>query len=726
MDPALVSATPAAFRQQMVHLKRRYHPVSLSQVLDAFQRGAQLPARAVHVTVDDAYRDFGEIAWPIMRELGIPVTVFVPSAYPSQPGRKFWWDRLHEATREHADNRGDHHLRERLRTLPHEETEQLVDRACLDAGIPFDAPPERSAVLSWEELRALGEQGVEFGAHTRGHVALTHVDERRIREEIRASLDEVKKELGYSAPTLAYPYGLHDDLVRRVAREEGCALAFTVEDGLNVPGRTDPMALRRTNISLRTSPPIFALRMLPWFADVDRWRHRGQRAKVRRALSTAREGSSTVGRTDLDPRRGRPARVAYVMSQFPKISETFVLYEMQALETIGARVEVFPLRRGPKGPRHAEARAFEERAHFVGAVSWEALRATLGRLARDGRRTLRVYADVLRGTWGSRKFFFGALVYFPKCVAFAERMEALGIDHVHAHFASHPALAALVIHRLTGIPYSFTAHGSDLHVDRTILDEKVASAAFVVAVSSYNRDLICETCGEQVRDKVAVIHCGADPSVFAVRNGHTNGHAGSEQGSERALRIVCVASLEEVKGHTFLLRACRLLLDRGVDVGCDLVGGGPLLREIREEATALGLDGHVTFHGAVPRSDVGRIVSAADVAVLASHPTRSGRREGIPVALMEAMMSGLPVVASGLSGIPELVVHERTGFLVPPGDPWTLADRLECLADAPLLRRSLGEAGRARVAEEFDLPRNARVLLGEIERRLRASRHRDN
>jgi glycosyltransferase involved in cell wall biosynthesis len=120
---------------------------------------------------------------------------------------------------------------------------------------------------------------------------------------------------------------------------------------------------------------------------------------------------------------------------------------------------------------------------------------------------------------------------------------------------------------------------------------------------------------------------------------------------------------------------------------------------------------------------VGRIVSAADVAVLASFPTRSGRREGIPVALMEAMASGLPVVASGLSGIPELVVHEHTGFLVPPGDPWALADRLECLADAPPLRRRMGEAGRTRVGEAFDLRGNARALLQEIERSLEA-RHR--
>jgi glycosyltransferase involved in cell wall biosynthesis len=443
-------------------------------------------------------------------------------------------------------------------------------------------------------------------------------------------------------------------------------------------------------------------------------------------LNAAVASATAPARPEALAATGRSRRVAYIMSQFPKISETFVLYEMHAVERLGASVEVFPLRRGPKGPRHAEAVAYEKRAHFVAPVSWEALLATLKRVVRDGGHCLRVYRDVLRGTWGSRKFFLGALVYFPKCVAFAERMQALGVDHIHAHFASHPALAALIIHRLTGIPYSFTAHGSDLHVDRRMLEAKVASAAFVVAVSSYNRDLIGDTCGEQARDKVVVIHCGADPSVFAARNGHASAHDEGVERAGRALRIVCVASLEEVKGHTFLLKACRLLVDRGVDVRCDLVGGGPLLRELLAEATALGIDQRVTFHGPVPRSEVGRIVSAADVAVLASYPTRSGRREGIPVALMEAMMSGLPVVASGLSGIPELVVHEHTGFLVPPGDPWTLADRLACLADAPLLRHRLGEAGRARVAKEFDLLGNARVLLGEIERRLDASHHRDN
>jgi peptidoglycan/xylan/chitin deacetylase (PgdA/CDA1 family) len=236
----------------------------------------------VHVTVDDAYRDFGEIAWPILKELGIPVTVFVPTAYPGEPSRAFWWDRLHRVLerRTHSSRTTGQRLRAALRGLPHDATEEYVDRACAEAGLAPDAVPERSAVLSWAELRELAREGVDFGAHTRGHVALTQVDEHRVRAEIRGSLDELEREIGYRAPTLAYPYGLHNALVRRIAAEEGCAVAFTVEDGLNEPGRTDPMALRRTNITLRTSTPLFALRMLPWFADVDRWRHRGERAKA--------------------------------------------------------------------------------------------------------------------------------------------------------------------------------------------------------------------------------------------------------------------------------------------------------------------------------------------------------------------------------------------------------------------------------------------------------------
>lgn len=444
---------------------------------------------------------------------------------------------------------------------------------------------------------------------------------------------------------------------------------------------------------------------------------------------------STGVATAVDPTAGTAApsssarsdgpRVAYIMSRFPKITETFVLYEMRALEGLGARVEVFPLLRERSGPRHLEALELERRAHFMGLVSLEVLAANLRALLSNPVKYFRTWTEVLTGTLGSLKFFLGAVIYFPKSVAFAERMHSLGIDHVHAHFASHPALAALVIHRLTGISYSFTAHGSDLHVDRRMLRPKVSSAAFVVAVSQYNRELIIEECGPEARGKVVVIHCGADRTVFGERS-VGRPPRGDAASSGRALRIVCVASLDEVKGHRFLLHACRLLVDRGIDLTCDLAGEGPMRRELERLVREFDLSDRVTFHGAMTRVEVGRLLEASEVAVLASYPTASGRREGIPVAIMEAMMSGLPVVASALSGIPELVDHGQTGFLVPPGDPWALADRIECLAVAPTLRARLGAAGRAKVASEFDLVGSARILLHEIGAAVIASRFRDS
>jgi glycosyltransferase involved in cell wall biosynthesis len=203
--------------------------------------------------------------------------------------------------------------------------------------------------------------------------------------------------------------------------------------------------------------------------------------------------------------------------------------------------------------------------------------------------------------------------------------------------------------------------------------------------------------------------------VFDARS-DVGAHLRDRTNGSRSLRVACVASLEEVKGHRFLIEACRLLADRGVDIRVDLAGEGSLRRDVERQIAELDLEDRVIVHGSVARPEVERLLASADVAVLASHPTRSGRREGIPVALMEAMMSGLPVVASALSGIPELVEDGRTGFLVPSGDAAALAEGLERLVGEPELRRRMGAAGRAKVAAEFDIHACAGLLLEEMTR----------
>jgi glycosyltransferase involved in cell wall biosynthesis len=410
----------------------------------------------------------------------------------------------------------------------------------------------------------------------------------------------------------------------------------------------------------------------------------------------ARPGGSPVPR--------RPVKVAYLMSRFPKLTETFVLYEILAVRRQGVRADVYPLIRERTRVMHPEARRIVEEARFEPLISWRLLRAHAHYLYRSPARYLGALGRLLRSTLGSRRYFLGALGLFPKAVCFARRMEEEGVTHVHAHFASHPAAAAFVIHRLTDIPYSFTAHGSDLHRDRHMLREKVAEAEFVVPISRFNRNIILADCGSEHAAKTVVIHCGIDPEFF-----HPPRHEEAPQENTR-MRILCTGTLHEVKGQTHLVEACRLLAQRGVPFRCELLGDGPDRSALERQIASAGLTGSVELLGRCTREGVAKRLREVDVFVGPSVPSRDGRREGIPVALMEAAASGLPVVASDLSGIPEAITDGEHGYLIPPGDSVGLADALQRLAADRELRLRMGRAGRERMLREFDLYENARIL----------------
>ena len=165
------------------------------------------------------------------------------------------------------------------------------------------------------------------------------------------------------------------------------------------------------------------------------------------------------GRPDRHPAPDAPLTIGYVTSRFPKLTETFILYEILGLERAGVRVELYPLLREKGGVVHPEAVPVVERAHYLTFVDWPIVRSQIHFLHRSPRRYLRTLALTLRGTIRSRNFFVGAIGIFPKVAHMARLMAADGVTHVHCHFATHPALAGLIIHRLTGIPYSFTARG---------------------------------------------------------------------------------------------------------------------------------------------------------------------------------------------------------------------------------------------------------------------------
>lgn len=379
------------------------------------------------------------------------------------------------------------------------------------------------------------------------------------------------------------------------------------------------------------------------------------------------------------------------------------------MEEKGIHIEVYPLLREKTRVMHPEAEKFVARAHFMPFISLDIVKANLFFLrTKPGCYFAALYA-LLRHTIGSRRYFVGALGLFPKSVYFAHKMLKERITHIHAHFASHPAAAAFVIRRLVDIPFSFTAHGSDLHRDQHMLKQKIQESRFVATISEFNRQVILKKCTQSVDEKVKIVHCGVDTTYFKPRKNNPDGSTSDQ------VAIFCIGTLHEVKGQSYLIEACKILKrEDNLRVECHFVGDGPDKSRLLAETRVANLLNDITFHGRKTRSEITRLLDNADIAVAPSVPTRNGRKEGIPVALMEAMACGIPVVASDLSGIPELVISGDNGFLVPPRDAEKLASALKILITDPSLRSRFGERARLKIMEEFDLNTNTELLLNSI------------
>lgn len=393
--------------------------------------------------------------------------------------------------------------------------------------------------------------------------------------------------------------------------------------------------------------------------------------------------------------------VAYLMPRLSKASETFILHEILELERMGLRVEIFPLVHRDEHLVQPEAQALNERTHARSMFSKAMLAAQCHWLRKRPGAYLRAWWQAVRGNRSSRKFLLYTLGIVPEAALFARQMQTLGVEHVHAHWATHPTLAAYVIQQLTGLPYSFTAHAQDIYDERPMLEEKIRQASFVVTVSEYNRRLLCQLYGAEADDKMVVIYCGADPLKFQPQPSRQR---------TGAFTIVCVANLEEYKGHTYLVEACVALKAQGIPFRCLLVGDGEYRPHIAAQIARLGLTNHVSLLGHQPHSRVRAILADADVLVLPSVTTTSGNREAIPVALSEALATELPVVATAIGSISELVEHEHTGLLVPERNAYALAAALIRLQRDPALCKELGAAGRLKVLRDFNLHHNVAVL----------------
>jgi colanic acid/amylovoran biosynthesis glycosyltransferase len=376
---------------------------------------------------------------------------------------------------------------------------------------------------------------------------------------------------------------------------------------------------------------------------------------------------------------------------------------VRELRRLGIDVETISIRRADPARMLAEQDRQELRRTFAVLPTHPVvLVATHARIfASDARRylaTLRLAASLGRPGLRGRVW---QLFYFAEAGMVLSHCRRHGIRHVHAEFTTPAADVALLTAHLGGQAWSwsFAAHGTDIfEAYARTLAEKVRRARFVICASDFGRSQLLVLVEERLWAKIHVVPCGVDIRQFARQNQR-------DVGREDRLAVLTVGRLVAVKGHAILLDAIRELRDRhGISVVLNVVGDGPRRVVLEAQARALGITDAVTFHGGVGQDDITAHYASADIFCLPSFA------EGVPVVLMEAMAMGIPVVASGVMGTPELVEDGRSGLLVRPGRPRALADGLARVAKSADLRLELGRAGRARVQSAFALERSVQAL----------------
>lgn len=394
--------------------------------------------------------------------------------------------------------------------------------------------------------------------------------------------------------------------------------------------------------------------------------------------------------------------IAYLAPELPALSATFVYEELLALQRRGITVAPFSVHR----PTH-EAPGQEElvkRTRILYAGSSLAMMLTaLAALPRFGSGSLRALAwlgrDMLSvGAWRVRAW---KLAYqWLSAARLGEWLQQSGCTHLHVHFAHVPAQIAMYAAAFTGIPFTVTAHANDIFERGLLLPQKARRAAKMLTISHYNLAYL-RSLGVP-EDKLAVVRCGvsfpqrSDPPSFKRRPRY---------------RIGTLGRLIEKKGVDELLRALAHLRAARCDVELSIAGDGPLRSDLEALACDLGVQDHVRFEGALDHGAVATWLHSLDVFALACKPDARGDMDGIPVVLMEAMSQGVPVVSTRLSGIPELVIHERTGLLAPPADSGALGSELRRLLEQPDLRARLSAEAVCHVEAEFGQATNVDRLL---------------
>lgn len=401
--------------------------------------------------------------------------------------------------------------------------------------------------------------------------------------------------------------------------------------------------------------------------------------------------------------------IAYIANEFPCSLEPYVMDEITELRRHGVQVVCCSGKRVLQNGLSLAERAFWKETRYFQPLSDDELVRALGRLASNRHNLWQLLRPLMweRGASPGRRI--RALGHTVMGAALAEQLAPLEVEHIHAHHGYFASWMALTAARLLGIGFSFTLHGSDLLQRADLLSAKLRACQFCVTVSDYNRQFILRNYPATPSEKIVVQRLGVD----RVRSGPTS--APTAEAGQQRFCLLSVGRLHRVKDYHFLIRACAELRKQGLDFLCWIVGEGPERPALEREIVARGLQGPVRLVGHVPRAALRSYYRYADLVVMTS------KSEGIPVVLMEAMSHAKLVLAPAITGIPELVEHQRTGFLYQPASLPDFVSAVTWIHDHRASLSGIQRAAAASIAASYNRQRNLRAFAEQILARISQS-----
>lgn len=409
------------------------------------------------------------------------------------------------------------------------------------------------------------------------------------------------------------------------------------------------------------------------------------------------------------PDQGCSTTVGYVLTHYPKLAQTFIANEIDAVERAGVAVRVFAMNR-PEAGELAQASAPEKaaRATYLKRMMVAGMLALLSASLRHPVAMIRVWRKALASSGGQPSRLVRRLSHLIQAATIAKIARREGIVRLHAHFGLAPATIAWLATEIAQAEgraeahFSFTIHGYHDFVDpaETRLDLKARDAAQVLCISDFTRSQLCLTTDPAWWPRFHVARCGVDLTAFAYRD---------PLPIDRRARIMALGRLSPEKGFSVLISALAILRDQGTEAELRIVGDGPMRGELETQIGALGLGDLVTLTGELAPLQVSRELAASDLFSMASFS------EGLPISIMEAMAVGVPVISTWIAGIPELARQGETALTVPPADAQALAAAIDRLACDEALRVRLARAGRALVEDQHDLWRCGEAVARLLE-----------